>query len=350
MNFSSPSFLPVFESSKHIIGIIILLSERGLGFSFCLNRDYLLIISGFAILSGAVNYRNNGSPTSGITKLISRVVHELEMTGFSNVNHFRKVAETIVHIEEITMSGLGTAVSSKEVGPSLHDVGTPISPTNLQNLEMQSLREVTPLTESIAARANPQIEALSAVSLRRLDAQIMTPCPRSTPPTTPRRSSSVSSTISQGTVRGIQTMGVRPYDVDHIGFIYETAPQTGPTSTEKHHISKGSAGDDKWTTAFVDATQVPSIYGGGEDHTHPTVKTAMTSTAPTLAPDTWGDIRGYISHNTYDSKNMIHHYSDTLAPEQISPLGEECFGNMNDGLNQSQFTPSDLSDWQLWMV
>lgn len=358
MNVSGPSFLPFFESSESIIKIITRLSERGLGFSFCLNRNHLLIISGFAILSSAVHCQHNGSSLRGICKLISRVIHELEMAGSSSVYHFRKVAEAIVHVENLTANDLGTFVGSKEPDSTLHDVGTPISPTSLQNLEMQSLREVTPLSEFTVARVNRQIETLSTASLnstRRVDAQIMTSSPRSTSQATPRRSSSVTSLDIVG---GIQTMGVRLYDpratdMGHVSCVYDTTQRMSPTSTSKHDISKGFAHDDEWTTTFINSVQVPDTYGGEEDHTHlqsvVTPPPPMTTIDLALAPDTRDNQSECIGHTIYGSSDR-HHYSDTLAPEQISSFGGGSSGNMNDGLNQPQFTPPDLSDWQLWMV
>lgn len=321
-----------------------------------------MIVSGFAILSSTIHHQNNGSPARGTSELISRVVYELEMTGSSSVNLFRTVAEAIVHIEELTASDLEISVANSEPNSSLYDVDTPISPTSLQNLEMQSMREVTPLTECITAAVNSQVKTLSAASLssnRRADGHTS---PRTTPPNTPRRSSSVITTIPQDTDRRIQTMDIRSSDsstinMSRIGCVHDTTQNTGPTFTKRHDISEGSAGDNEWDIAFMDAAQVPNTYSGDVDHIHlqsavtpsAAAVTAAATTALTQAPNTWGYPSGYITHNIYHSTSRMHHYCDTLVPEQMSSLGEECFGNVSEGLNQPQFSPSDLSDWQLWM-
>ena len=142
------------DSSKHIIQIIQLFSERKLHFAFCLNKNYLLVLSGFAILYGAVHYQQKGSLAKESDKLISGVVHELEKAGYDKVNDFRRIAETIVTIESMVTQDLGTIVSPKRTShsPVSAKMDAPISPMASPNPEGQSLRR---RVSSISAKFLP---------------------------------------------------------------------------------------------------------------------------------------------------------------------------------------------------
>ncbi|KAK5136554.1 hypothetical protein LTR08_002898 [Meristemomyces frigidus] len=49
-NKSSSSMLAIAGSCKHMVQILQLLEERGMGFSFCLNKDEVLVLCGFGLL------------------------------------------------------------------------------------------------------------------------------------------------------------------------------------------------------------------------------------------------------------------------------------------------------------
>lgn len=352
---TSPSFLAMTESSKHIIQIIQLLSERKLAFSFCLDRNYLLVLSGFAILYGAAHYQQKGSLAKESERLISGVVHELERAGYDRVNIFRKVAETFVHVEKLVTSDLGTVTISKNIGTSTNTMSAPISPTSLPNPEGQSIRrKLTSLTHSVAAKFNSPLKELSAASLhgiRRANSQSMaSSLAHGSNSDSTRRNSFAIPTNSTGR---IQTTHIRPYEstshLETTNWTYDGTTQPESMPIQKQERSKTFAGGDDWTRllAFVDAAQGANIYGG-QDHTY--VQNTAASSTPTitglgLGADSW-DIDGFIP-SSYDSGHPLrkmHSYSATPpSVSSFSSLSEEGFTS-EDGMNQSGGSPVDLSD------
>lgn len=353
---SSHSFLAMAESSKHIIQIIQLLSERKLGFSFCLDRNYLLITSGFAILYGAVHYQQKGSLAKESEKLVSGVVHELERAGYDKVGVFRKVAETIVHVEKLVTSDLGTVSASKATYLPTNTAAAPISQTQSPHSEGHGFRRrMTIITNSVAAKLSPQRKELSAASLngiRQANNQSMaSSLANGSNPISARRSSFG---VPQNDARRIQAAHIRPYEstsnLDSLQWAYDGATQTEPLPIQKQDRSKTITGDD-WTRllAFVDATQGANIYGGGD---HAYIQNSAASSAPTLiglglGADGWG-LDCYIANNNYDpaadQMRKTHPYSTTPPSiSSFSSLSEE--GPISgDSMNQSGGTPMDLSD------
>lgn len=87
------------DSSKCIIQIISLLSERRLGFSFCLNRNTLLLSCGFSLLYAALDYQQDGGLFKDTQKLVNVVLEELERDNCLMAKQFRIIAKVIVNIE-----------------------------------------------------------------------------------------------------------------------------------------------------------------------------------------------------------------------------------------------------------
>jgi len=352
---SSPSFLAMAESSKHIIQIIQLLSERKLGFSFCLDRNYLLIISGFAILYGTVHYQQKGSLAKESEKLVSGVVHELERAGYNKVEAFRGVARTIVHIEKLVTSDLGTVAASKVTHSPTNTAAAPISPTHPPHPEGHSFRRrMALITNSVAAKLSPQRKELSAASLngiRQANNQSMISSLANGSNSISARRNSFG--VPHNGAGRIQTAHIRPYEstsnLDSLQWAYDGATQTEPLPIQRQDRSKTITGDD-WTRllAFVDATQGASIYGGGD---HMYIQNSAASSAPTitglgLGADGWG-LDCYIANNSYDATDQMRKMNPySAAPPSVSSfssLGEEVLIS-DDGMNQVGGSPMALSD------
>jgi hypothetical protein len=80
---ASSSVLAVADSSKHIIQIVELLDERGLSFSFCLDKPQLLILAGVGLLFPSL-YRNHLNQPREINKETQRLLRVvLTMVGFA---------------------------------------------------------------------------------------------------------------------------------------------------------------------------------------------------------------------------------------------------------------------------
>ena len=74
---ASASLHLIRESSKCIIQIVQLLTERKLGFSFCLNKPQLLVMSAFAVLYSTADHPRHAALAKESQGLVSVVLEEL---------------------------------------------------------------------------------------------------------------------------------------------------------------------------------------------------------------------------------------------------------------------------------
>ena len=89
---SSSSMITLAGSSKHMIQIIQLLNERGLSFSFCLNRDEVLVLAGFGLLFQGLNLDPNSKMLKDNQKMIIAAADILEKAAAPCASEFRRVS------------------------------------------------------------------------------------------------------------------------------------------------------------------------------------------------------------------------------------------------------------------
>lgn len=89
---SSSSMIAMASSCKHIVQIIQLLNERGLSFAFCLNRDDLLVTSGFGLLFQGLGLEASSKILKDNHKMIHAVMGILDKSSAPCAPEFRKVA------------------------------------------------------------------------------------------------------------------------------------------------------------------------------------------------------------------------------------------------------------------
>lgn len=112
LSSESGSLHSISESSKCIVQIIQLLTERKLGFSFCLNRNQLLAICGITLLYSALDYQQNGVLRKDSQKLLCAVVEELEKDHCFATKQFRLIAAKVMPINSSPVLGRRESVSS----------------------------------------------------------------------------------------------------------------------------------------------------------------------------------------------------------------------------------------------
>lgn len=86
-------------SSKHIIQIVRLLEERRMSFSFCLNKNELLLLSGFGLLFQGLDLDRNGKLIQDSQRLMCSVVEILERNKAAGAAGFKKVACAMISVE-----------------------------------------------------------------------------------------------------------------------------------------------------------------------------------------------------------------------------------------------------------
>jgi hypothetical protein len=118
----SASVLAIADSSKCIIQIIQLLHERKLGFTFCLNRNQLLVLSGLSVLYSSLDYSQGGGLVKDSQRVIRTVLDELERESCTAAKQFRLIAAALSPIE---FQQQCPSISSPETGDF------PASPSSL---------------------------------------------------------------------------------------------------------------------------------------------------------------------------------------------------------------------------
>lgn len=97
---SSSSMLALSSSCKSIVQIIQLLDERGLSFSFCLNKDEVLILSGFGLLFQRLTLDPNSKIVKESQKIVTSITDILTKSNAPSASEFKKVATQFLPVAE----------------------------------------------------------------------------------------------------------------------------------------------------------------------------------------------------------------------------------------------------------
>jgi hypothetical protein len=84
------------DSSKHIIQIIELLEERNLSFSSCLNKNELLVLSGFGLLFQGLDLNRDGKIMKDNQKLLRSVIKILERSSSACPAELKRLSELMM--------------------------------------------------------------------------------------------------------------------------------------------------------------------------------------------------------------------------------------------------------------
>ena len=98
---ASSSIMTLADSSKHIIQIIQLLEERRMSFTFCLNRNELLLLSGFSLLYQGVELDRQGKLMRDSQRLICSALSILERDSAHSGAEFRKIASSLMPMDRL---------------------------------------------------------------------------------------------------------------------------------------------------------------------------------------------------------------------------------------------------------
>lgn len=104
---ASQAIVAVGDACKHMVQIIGLLDERKLSFSFCLNRNEVLMQAGFGLLSQALYLTREGKLIEESNRLVCSVMAMLERGGAAGYAHFCRIGYDIVgepHVEQMSES------------------------------------------------------------------------------------------------------------------------------------------------------------------------------------------------------------------------------------------------------
>ncbi|KAM0341795.1 hypothetical protein ACHAPQ_000345 [Fusarium lateritium] len=106
---AASALMSVGTSSKHIVQIIQLLEERGMTFSFCLNKSDLLVVCGMTLLYHSIDLKQDSKVLRDDERLVNSVINILDKTETSVSLDFKRVASMLVTVDKSAASPMYTS-------------------------------------------------------------------------------------------------------------------------------------------------------------------------------------------------------------------------------------------------
>jgi hypothetical protein len=148
---SSSAMLALSSSCKSAVQIIQLLEERGLGFSLCLNKDEVLILSGFGLLFQRLTLDPNSKILKESQKMVTVIADILTKSKAPCAPEFKKIASSC-----LPTTGQMTVVAKPSVAqiPSKVKAARPAS--------SEGSPQTTSRPHSLQASTKKQLKALAS--------------------------------------------------------------------------------------------------------------------------------------------------------------------------------------------
>ncbi|KAJ4364937.1 DNA-binding transcription factor cat8 [Ascochyta clinopodiicola] len=134
----SSALVAVGDACKHIVQIVQLLDERKLSFSFCLNRNEVLVQAGFGLLFQNLNLARDGKLIKDCNRLVCSVMDMLECGSAAGSTEFRRIGCSMITVPRVAAPTLSRH----------HSAGSMSAPS-------ETLRATQETLKAIAARFSP---------------------------------------------------------------------------------------------------------------------------------------------------------------------------------------------------
>lgn len=105
----SSAMVAVGDACKHIVQIVQLLDERKLSFSFCLNKNEVLIQAGFGVLYQTLDLNRDGKLIKDCNRLTCAVVDMLDQGSAAGAREYRRISCSMIpapHVEQMPAPAL----------------------------------------------------------------------------------------------------------------------------------------------------------------------------------------------------------------------------------------------------
>jgi len=140
---ASASVVALASSSKRIVQLVQLLDERNLNFSHCMNKDELLIVSGFGLLFQAMDLEKDGKFLRDVSRMVYTVADLLENRHAPSAAEFRAISASILPTTEASNASMVHSSS-----PVVHTVVTKDVAAHMQTQrQLQALAAKTSNTK-----------------------------------------------------------------------------------------------------------------------------------------------------------------------------------------------------------
>ncbi|KAL6708560.1 DNA-binding transcription factor cat8 [Coniothyrium glycines] len=176
----SSAAVAVGDACKHIVQIVQLLDERKLSFSFCLNRNEVLVQAGFGLLYQTLNLARDGKLIKDCNRLVCSVMDMLERGNAAGFTEFRRIGCSLVAVprtDNIPAPSLSrhnsdgniaspmdtfraTQKSLKAIAARFSSGATKTTSQDLQEPRRATLPTVSP---NVGVHGNPSSTSLSSI-------------------------------------------------------------------------------------------------------------------------------------------------------------------------------------------
>lgn len=126
-------------SSKYIIQIAQLLEDRHMSFSFCLNRNELLLVAGFGLLFQGMDLNRKGKWIQDSQRLVRYAIDLMERNGGSGTEEFRQLASFMINVNGETKAAQPLKADSKTRRKSDSGLPTPKIGAKSARKQLQAL-------------------------------------------------------------------------------------------------------------------------------------------------------------------------------------------------------------------
>lgn len=112
----SSALVAVGDACKHIVQIVQLLDERKLSFSFCLNRNEVLVQAGFGLLFQTLNLARDGKLIKDCNRLVCSVMDLLDCGRAPGAEEFRRIGCSMITVPRMGAPTLSRHNSEGSMG------------------------------------------------------------------------------------------------------------------------------------------------------------------------------------------------------------------------------------------
>lgn len=249
-----------------------LLAERGLGFSFCLNKDELVVLSGLGLLHQSLDLDANSKLYKDTQKMIAAASTVLEQTKSPCATEFCKVARTFSPLN-------ASAPVTKPLSMSRHNSDGNLPPPNFLNLSQPEQNKLAKAAQRLGVPFDGKDQRRATFPTISLHQQVLqaqsqhniAPAPqpaqisRSEPADSPSNLTRPASMAGQSTV----SIPKRRTHLDYFSFSNAPTRSHSPdhTSSENHSIPHIKAEHTEWEHLLgsIDGSHTnifDNIYGG----------------------------------------------------------------------------------------
>jgi hypothetical protein len=319
---ASAASVALASCSKHVVQIIELLEERRLSFSFCLNKNELLVLSGFGLLFQGLDLDRNGALAKDSNRLVATIADILDQSPSPSSIEFRRISCSL------TMGGSPIMRRSPVLSRHTSDPNIATVEEKIHHTQKQMKAIASRFTSAITkARSEPNndrratVPVLSPIGQHHNPSQVSInsihsepAVPRSEPAMSPHVQRSSLSPVNQQ-LKPRHSATFHHTNLDYLSFGSDSIISAYP-----HAANNGKAGvstsDWERLLSSLDNGQTniyDTIYGGQPADALVDVPTINATSAQNLAwspPDVWAISNEMSALSTAQPPQSVLSFSD----------------------------------------